>query len=177
LSGRRLLIHSSCGEIMFRIHSRTLLVCAVLLPVFSAAADPGDPSADVPALEYRSTLDNYRRHAVEPVGSWRSANDIVGRQAAMHDHGTHGSGAHDPGVQGEVDPHAGHDAHRPIRTRVTEHLTGRQLSVRNRAGTCTLTRSPVRRRRRRTHRMRARITHIRRAAEACSMAPPARTVR
>jgi hypothetical protein len=90
---------------MFFIHSRTLLVCAALLPAFAGAADPGDPSADVPAVEYRSALDSFRRHAVEPVGSWLSANDTVGRQGAMHDHSTH-----DPGAQGAADPHARHGA-------------------------------------------------------------------
>lgn len=94
---------------MFCIHSRTLLVCAALLPAFAMAADPGDPSADVSAVEYRSTLDSYRHHTAEPVGSWRSANDTVGRQSAMHDHSTHGHRAIDPGAQGAADAHAGHD--------------------------------------------------------------------
>lgn len=90
---------------MFCIHSRTLLVCAALLPAFAGAAEPGDPSADVPAVEYRLTLDSYRRHTAEPVGSWRSANDTVGRQSAMH----HDSD-HDPGAREAADPHAGHGA-------------------------------------------------------------------
>lgn len=88
---------------MFRIHSTTLLVCSALLPAFAAAADPGDPSSDVPAVAYRSTLDSYRRHSPEPVRSWRAANDTVGRQDALHDHS-----AHDLDSQGAADLHAGH---------------------------------------------------------------------
>lgn len=40
-------------------------------PVASAST-PGAPG-------YRSTFDGYRNHADQPVGSWREANDRVGR--------------------------------------------------------------------------------------------------
>ena len=42
-------------------------------------ADPLDPSAAVPPLAFQSTLAGYQRHAEQPVGSWREANDTVNR--------------------------------------------------------------------------------------------------
>ena len=42
-------------------------------------ADPLDSSAAVPPLAFQSTLAGYQRHAEQPVGSWREANDTVNR--------------------------------------------------------------------------------------------------
>ena len=41
--------------------------------------DPADPSARVPAAEYRSPFADYRPLGDEAVGNWRAANDEVGR--------------------------------------------------------------------------------------------------
>lgn len=41
------------------------------------SAHPADPGADVPALVYRSSLSQYRRHADPSPKAWRDANDEV----------------------------------------------------------------------------------------------------
>lgn len=62
------------------------LLPATLLTLMSAAsaqktpaADPLDAQAQVPRLTHDSSLAQYRRMSVESVGSWRKANDNVGR--------------------------------------------------------------------------------------------------
>jgi hypothetical protein len=42
-------------------------------------SDPVDPGVAVPALLHRSAFDRYRAMSDENVGSWRDANDLVGR--------------------------------------------------------------------------------------------------
>ena len=59
---------------------------AVLAVPFSVGAEPGhrarpdpaDPTAAVPSATY-SSLARYRRHAEQPVRSWREANETVNR--------------------------------------------------------------------------------------------------
>jgi len=41
--------------------------------------DPSDSKAAVPALDYRSAFDSYRRHTDVKVESWKAMNDNVGR--------------------------------------------------------------------------------------------------
>lgn len=41
--------------------------------------DPSDPQAVVVPTTYRSVFDGYRNHANVDVGSWKGANDNVGR--------------------------------------------------------------------------------------------------
>jgi hypothetical protein len=41
--------------------------------------EPGDPAARVPATEYRSSFDTYRRYAESEPASWREANEEVRR--------------------------------------------------------------------------------------------------
>ena len=63
------------------------LMPATLLTLMSAAssqtqapaADPLDAQAKVPRLAHQSSLAQYRRMSDETVGSWREANDNVGR--------------------------------------------------------------------------------------------------
>lgn len=62
------------------------LLPAMLLTTMSAAsaqtppaADPLDAQAQVPRLTHESSLARYRRMSNEAVGSWREANDNVGR--------------------------------------------------------------------------------------------------
>lgn len=74
---------------MFHPFPMALLVCAALVPTAAWPADPADPAAPVPSVGYRSTMDSYRSHAAEPVGTWRDANDRVGRQGGAHAHGAH----------------------------------------------------------------------------------------
>lgn len=45
----------------------------------SARRDPGDPKATVPPARYDSSFARYRPNADVEVGSWRDANDNVGR--------------------------------------------------------------------------------------------------
>lgn len=95
---------------MFHPFPMALLVCAALVPTVAwpaDPADPADPAAPVPSVGYRSTIDGYRSHAVEPVGPWRDANDRVGRQGGAHAHGAH---VDQPADQPADDPHAGHAA-------------------------------------------------------------------
>lgn len=63
------------------------LLPATLLTLMSAAsaqtptpgADPLDAQAKVPRAAHASSLAQYRRMTDEKVGSWREANDNVGR--------------------------------------------------------------------------------------------------
>lgn len=41
--------------------------------------DPTVADAPVPALQHRSALQRYRRHAEQPLADWRAANDEVTR--------------------------------------------------------------------------------------------------
>jgi hypothetical protein len=43
------------------------------------ARDPANAAERVPAARYESPFAGYRRQREEPVGSWRDANDTVGR--------------------------------------------------------------------------------------------------
>ncbi|MEZ5603232.1 MAG: hypothetical protein R3E41_03235 [Burkholderiaceae bacterium] len=68
-----------------------LAACTAIVPALSAAqsaappavshskADPLDASAEVPAVRVRSSFAGYHGLADEKVGSWREANDTVGR--------------------------------------------------------------------------------------------------
>lgn len=51
------------------------------MPAAAAAARPdsGDPRASVPPVSYRSAFAGYRPNVEEKVGSWKDANDRVGR--------------------------------------------------------------------------------------------------
>ena len=68
---------------MFRWLAPALLVAAGSASLAQTAsgkrADPLDSSAAVPPLAFQSTLAGYQRHAEQPVGSWREANDTVNR--------------------------------------------------------------------------------------------------
>lgn len=63
------------------------LLPAALLTLMSAAAaqtpapaaNPLDAQAQVPRVKHESSLTPYRRMTDESVGSWREANDNVGR--------------------------------------------------------------------------------------------------
>lgn len=51
-----------------------------LLAAGAAAAQPAPPPAPVPEpFAFRSALEQYQPYAPQPVGSWRGANDTVGR--------------------------------------------------------------------------------------------------
>ncbi len=45
----------------------------------AAKVDSSDPKASVPPVTYRSAFAGYRPNVEEKVGSWRDANDSVGR--------------------------------------------------------------------------------------------------
>jgi len=68
---------------MFRWLAPAFLVavCSASLAQTAAGkrADPLDSSAAVPPLVFQSTLGGYQRHAEQPVGSWREANETVNR--------------------------------------------------------------------------------------------------
>ncbi len=61
--------------------SATLAQNAAPPPVASPAA--ASPTSSLPSQRiersYRSAFEGYRRYADQPVGSWREANDLVGR--------------------------------------------------------------------------------------------------
>ncbi|HEU4459927.1 MAG TPA: hypothetical protein VFR90_12465 [Methylibium sp.] len=72
---------------MFHVPMRRLLPVPLAVIGMAAAAqapapikaDPLDASASTPAVTYRSSLTGYQRHAEQPVGSWRQANETVNR--------------------------------------------------------------------------------------------------
>jgi hypothetical protein len=57
----------------------TLPLAVVAEPAPRARPDPADPTAAVPSATYASSLARYRRHAEQPVRSWRDANETVNR--------------------------------------------------------------------------------------------------
>lgn len=111
--------------------SRTFMAscCAIAfaLPALWAPAgaqsrpDPADPAAPVPAAAYRSPFAGYRPLGDEAVGSWRAANDEVGRIGGWREYARE---AQAPGVTPEESgrppskaspapiPKSGHDAHK-----------------------------------------------------------------
>ena len=95
----------------------TVLFATVAMPVAlaqqaSALAAPVVPTAAEGAgLAYRSAFDGYRGFTDQPVGSWRKANDDVGRIGgwkayARERQGGDAAGGHEPAMP------AGHDAMR-----------------------------------------------------------------
>lgn len=96
-----------------------------------AQAQPSAPAAQGSALPFRSTLDGYQRFSDEKVGSWRDANDTVGRIGGWREYAKEArpsgggsaptpaaapagggtapaSGAPSGAPAGGKDPHAGH---------------------------------------------------------------------
>lgn len=63
------------------------------------APDATDPSAAVPALSYRSSLQTYRRHVEGPPRSWREANDEVLRIGGWRSYLREAQGAPAPGLE------------------------------------------------------------------------------
>lgn len=59
----------------------SVLITTGACAMAQSAAPAGEPAPSAAALEltYRSTFDGYQRFADEKVGSWREANDTVGR--------------------------------------------------------------------------------------------------
>jgi hypothetical protein len=86
--------------------------------------DPADPSAQVPRLERRSSLSEYRRFGDETIAPWRKVHEEVAEPAGSgHHHHGHAEGAaaqtdggaherHEHGAPKKNDAeHAGHAAH------------------------------------------------------------------
>jgi hypothetical protein len=72
-------------------------------------SDPVDPGVAVPALLHRSAFDRYRAMSDENVGSWRDANDLVGRIGgwrayAREAHGLDGGSAAPAGASTPATP-------------------------------------------------------------------------
>lgn len=105
--------------------------CAVVFTVLAAGAVIAQPVAGSPRpqpqsaveLPYQSTFDGYRRFSDEKVGSWREANDNVGRiggwreyakEAQQGDGGAQAAPKNSSGTApapAARDPHAGHGKH------------------------------------------------------------------
>ena len=102
--------------------------CGVVFMASAASAVTAQPvTGSSPSqapieLHYQSTFEGYRRFSDEKVGSWREANDNVGRiggwreyakEAQQPDAGA--AGAKSPAGTGAApatrDPHAGHEKH------------------------------------------------------------------
>ena len=67
-------------------------------PVASAST-PGGPA-------YRSAFDGYRHHADQPVGSWREANDRVGRIGGWRAYAREAQGGDAASAPGDRRPEA-----------------------------------------------------------------------
>lgn len=89
----------------------------------AAGAQTAEPAAQQQSglidLTYRSTLHSYQRFSEEKVGSWRDANDNVGRIGGWREYAkesrqpdatgsTPPSGSGSTAPSGSTDPHAGH---------------------------------------------------------------------
>lgn len=89
-----------------------LVVPALLLAGAAAAqgdgrANPTDPRAKAPPVEFRTAFEGYRPFAEQELQDWRKANDAVG---AASGHAGHRSGQA-PGQQTSK-PQPGHQGHR-----------------------------------------------------------------
>lgn len=102
-----------------------LLVCAFALGGASALAQSSsapEPSAAM-GLTYRSAFEGYRSFKDEPVGSWREANDTVGRIGGWREYAKEarpqqpavpasaGSAAPAPGRPTQPETQGGHGKH------------------------------------------------------------------
>ena len=102
---------------------RQLMPPCILLSLSLAVTSLAQPAADAPQpalpskLQYVSPLQTYMAYADQPVGSWREANDLVGRiggwrayarevQGGVPANQAPQSPAKEP--SGSVDPHASH---------------------------------------------------------------------
>lgn len=110
---------------MFRIPHRTLaaavaVTAASVSVAQTAPAAPAGSSLPATDLGYRSAFDSYQKFKDEQVGSWKSANDEVGRIGGWREYAkdarqpeasatTNGKApAAAPAATGNGDPHAGH---------------------------------------------------------------------
>ena len=93
------------------------VLCATAAMAVSAQSSPAAPAAPAaPAVEltYRSAFDGYQRFTDEKVGSWRDANDTVGRIGGWREYAKEGREPAAPRAAGATpaapaaDPHSGH---------------------------------------------------------------------
>lgn len=105
-----------------RPHWALVLVTVASLPAFGQTVSGGPAASSVSQVEltYRSTLDTYQRFNDEKVGSWRDANDTVGRIGGWRTYAKEGrepsgqsvpppSGAASPATPPPArNPHEGH---------------------------------------------------------------------
>jgi hypothetical protein len=101
---------------------RMVLPCAVALaaavPVVSAGEEGGKSQLPT-TLHYASPLAAYRNFAEQPVGSWREANDHVGRVGGWRTYAGEMQEATPTGTPPaeepakKDDPHAGHHPEPP----------------------------------------------------------------
>lgn len=85
------------------------------------AGSPGPQPGSAVELPYQSAFEGYRRFSDEKVGSWREANDNVGRIGGWREYAKEAqrpdssAPAPTPGTSGTApaarDPHAGHGKH------------------------------------------------------------------
>lgn len=64
------------GKAVFFIVAAT---AAALAAAQQSRPDPRDPKAAVPAVEYRSALETYRRYSEPEVSGWREMNEEARR--------------------------------------------------------------------------------------------------
>ena len=75
---------------------------------------PSASTATAPELGYRSTLDGYQRFTDQAVGSWREANDNVGRIGGWRTYAKEArqpEGATSPAARASSAPATGADPH------------------------------------------------------------------
>ena len=93
-----------------------LLGAAVAFAQDGSRANPLDPRAKAPPVEYRSAFEGYRAFADHELRDWRKANDEV-REAGGHAGHKPGQGAGQPASKPqpgtpETSGHGGHGAHK-----------------------------------------------------------------
>lgn len=86
-----------------RPHWAVVLVGLAAMPAFSQTTAPVTPSGGAGSpveLTYRSAFDTYQRLTDEKVGSWRDANDTVGRIGGWRAYAKEGQQAEPQGSPG-----------------------------------------------------------------------------
>ena len=94
-----------------------IAVSAILFASFAAAqgdgrANPLDPGAKSPAVQYRSAFEGYKPFAERDLSDWRKANDEVGAAAQKTSKPAPGKPESAGGPSEKRGGHHGHGAHK-----------------------------------------------------------------
>ena len=91
-----------------------LLLAGTASAQTAGRANPADPRANVPQIEFRSAFEGYRPFAEEDLRDWRKSNDEVGAaaQTTKPHPGKPESSVGQAEKRGDAPAHPGHGGHK-----------------------------------------------------------------